>query len=235
MTAFEATTDFSAAMIEVDLLVQQSAANDANPSAQNAFNKGAILLLAAKMESFLEQIIEEFCYQVSSMALACERLPRQVRLHASRRMLTADFLMALDRCDEEKVLPTMEALALLWHEGCTPTEVTVDSSFSYGKHGEKEIRRLFQRIGVADIFKTCMILDDQELFDTSDQEAAYPVTADVNALTGYRNYIIHSDGTPSVTHVQIERYKIRLLRFSEKVDQHLHQMKESIEAAPTTE
>ena len=229
MFSYEATADFSTALSEVDLLIRASASNDDDLSAQNALNKAAILLLTAKLESFFEQIVEEFCYQLSSMALPCERLPNPVRIHASRRLLNEDFLCTLDRCNEEKVLPAMQALSLLWHDGCVPQDIRVDTSFTYGKHGEKEIRRLFQRVGVNDIFETCKIPYDQETLAVTDRESTDIVTSDVNALTGLRNFIIHNDGTPNVTHVQISRYRNRLFSFAEKIDQCLGHTRNSIE------
>lgn len=234
MPSFEATTDFASALLEVDLLVQAAASSGDEPDTENALNKAAILLLTAKMEAFIEQIIEEFCYRLSELRLACERLPTTVRVHASRRLLNSDIMAALERSNEGKIIPCMEALTLLWRNGCTPTELMVDCSFTYGKHGEKEIRRLFQRIGVADVFASCKIADDRETLDDAGQELSYAITSDVNALTGYRNYIIHNDGTPSVTHVQIDRYRNRLFAFARRVDEHLSQMKETIQAAPTT-
>ena len=143
-------------------------------------------------------------------------------------------MAALERSNETKIVPCMEALALLWSHGKTPTELMVDCSFTYGKHGEKEIRRLFQRIGIADIFSTCTIVDVLEVIDDAGEKPNYSVASDVNALTGYRNFIIHNDGTPSVTHLQIARYRKRLQAFAEKIDEHLGQLKETIRGAPTT-
>ncbi|MEW6413075.1 MAG: HEPN domain-containing protein [Candidatus Zixiibacteriota bacterium] len=224
MPTFDATLEFSKALTEVDILIRESASNSKNPDVQDAFNKGAILLLVAKVEAFFEHIVEEFCFRLSSRGLKCEQIPDPVRLHATRRLLNDELLAALKHCKGEKVFPVMKDLSLLWHDGSVLKNIKVDSSFSYGKHGEAEVRRLFQRIGVDDVFETCKISDDQETLAQVSSQPTYVVSSDVNALTGYRNNILHSDGTPNITRQQIEGYRARLFRFAETVDQHLDTM-----------
>lgn len=188
---------------------------------ENDAVKAAILLLSAKLESFMEQIVEEYCFQLGKLELASERIPLTIRACASKQYLENYVLTALESGDGEKCEKSMRSLSQLWVDGCVPREVKVDASFSYGKHGEKEIRRLFSRIGVSDVFSDCLVPDTAEALDDPEEKEPISAAPDINALTGYRNYIIHNDGTPNVTHVQIRRYRDRVFAFAERVDDFL--------------
>ena len=65
VTSFDATDIFSEALSEVDYLLKTAAVNEKDEDAYNALNKAAILLLAAKLEAFCEQILEEFCFRIN--------------------------------------------------------------------------------------------------------------------------------------------------------------------------
>ena len=219
VTSFDATDIFSEALSEVDYLLKTAAVNEKDEDAYNALNKAAILLLAAKLEAFCEQILEEFCFRINKKGLSCARLPIRIRLNATRTLLHAEFLKWLEHYDEAKTVPSLEALSRLWQQDAIPTNIVMDCKFSYGKHGEREFRRLFQRIGVEDVFESCKVTDDVESYDiVPDGQQNTAVTSDVNALVGFRNYIIHNDGTPTVTHIQVERYRKRLFLFAQAID-----------------
>lgn len=232
MSIFVATGDFAAALYEVDMLLERAAESEADMDATNTYTKAAILLLSGKLESFMEHIVEEYCFQLGGLHLVCSGIPAAVRAHASKQYLGEDVLMALGRGDGEKYAATMRALGALWVDGCAPVEVKVDTTFAYGKHGEKEIRRLFSRIGLADVFAACLVPDTSEALDDPEEKEPVSAAPDINALTGYRNYIIHNDGTPNVTHVQIRRYRDRVLAFSERVDAVLLKMRDLLKPTP---
>jgi hypothetical protein len=218
MFEYEATNDFVAALKEVDILLDFAGANEKDVDAINAFNKAAILLLTAKLEAFMEQIVEDYCYKLASLKLRSECIPYDVRAYASTNYLKENVLLDLQSGNGDKIASTMQALGELWVEGCVPAKVDVNCSFSYGKHGEKEIRRLFQRIGIPDVFETCKVPDTSEELDDTVEKTPVSVSPTMNALIGYRNYIIHNDGTPSVTHGQIRKYRDLILAFVKQVD-----------------
>jgi hypothetical protein len=228
MAEFEATDDFIAAMTEVDYLLRSAGNNQADAAAYNVLNKATILLLSAKLEAFIEQIVEEYCFSLTKKQLPSERVPVRIRLSATQRLLSDEFLIALDRLKETKVVPALEAIGQLWHRGTMPGEIAVDCRFAYGKHGEKEVRRLFQRLGVEDIFESCKIIEDSQSYATPDTKSELSMASDVNAIIGYRNYIIHNDGTPSVTHDQLDRYRRYLLKFVRRVDDFMAQCSRAI-------
>lgn len=218
MFAYDATSDFVPSLKEVDILLDFAVANEKNMDAMNAFNKAAILLLTAKLEAFMEQIIEDYCYKIAFLRLRSECIPYDVRAYASTNYLKEDVLLALKSGNGDKIASTMQALGELWVEGCVPAKVDVNCSFSYGKHGEKEIRKLFQRIGIPDIFEICRVPDTCEELDDTVEKTTISVSPTINALIGYRNYIIHNDGTPSVTHGQIRKHRDLILAFVKQVD-----------------
>jgi hypothetical protein len=225
---YDSTNAFNSALQEVDFLLVQSAAHEASVDAYSALNKAIILLLAGKFEAFCEQIVEEFCYGVSEKRLPCERIPVCMRLNATRLLLGSEIMQSLERQDNAKAGQALQSIALLWHEGAVPLNVKLDTRFAYGKHGEKELRRLFNRIGIQDIFELCKVADEQESYEQNATPPLSSVAADINALTGYRNYIIHNDGSPSITHIQLTRYRKRIFAFAEAIDAQISQTDDAI-------
>lgn len=224
MAHFAATNDFTEALGEIDYLLQSAAANERNVAAYNVLNKAAVLLLAAKLEAFIEQVLEEFCFIISEKKLPCERIPLRIRLNATRALLNEECLAGLDRAEEAKTVPSLESLARLWHHGSAPINISVDCKFAFGKHGEREFRRLFQRIGIDDVFESCKVADEVESYDQLNAQQNTTVTSDVNALIGYRNFIIHNDGTPNITHIQLGRYRRRVSLFVQAIDDYIAQL-----------
>ncbi len=82
-TSFEALAGFDVALEEVNILIKSALKNEKNELYYKAINKSAILLLAAKFEAFIENILEEYIAKLNSMNLVNRLIPDDIKLQHS--------------------------------------------------------------------------------------------------------------------------------------------------------
>jgi hypothetical protein len=232
---FDSFEEFKIALDEVNVLITQAGEYIQDQLKYSVFNKSAVILLMAKFESYLENVVDEFCFRLSGLKLKAKNIPLSIRFQASRDIITGDFLEDLERdrtTDNEKLQrklkKKLQELSSIWDDECLPVKIEISNKFDYGKHGEKEIRRFFKRIGIDDVFNKFLI--DKKV-DGIDGEESYTISAasDINSLTFYRNAIIHSDSNLNITHDQIKAYKDNLYYFADKIDNKLYEWLKEIE------
>jgi hypothetical protein len=223
-SSFQSIEDFREALKEVDYLVKRAKESEREAHTYSVYNKAAILLLSAKFENFLEQIVDEFRVRLQEANLMPNKLPDAIRIFSSQFIVTEEFLRTLKsgkistKSDKNSTLTTLKKIVTMWDSGKRIESLDIDNSFSYGKHGQKEIIKLFKRIGVENIFDCCPVFKTQESM-SSEAESLVQIdlAASVNALTNFRNNIIHSDGSPSLTYEQIRTYIGHLVLFADEV------------------
>jgi|GEM_PF-1137165 len=236
---FESFEGFVEALEEVDILLTQAEECIKDTLKYSVFNKSAVIFLLTKLESYMENVVNDFCFRLSELNLPAKKIPLPIRFQASLDILSGNFLDKLKKSqtsNKKKLLPDMQVkeilnkLSAIWVEDGLLDQIQVNNKFSYGTHGEKEIRRLFCRIGIYDIFEKCLI---DKRVDVLFGEASYKISfaSDINSLTGYRNTIIHSDSTPSLTHDQIKEYKDNVCKFAYQIDNVLYKWLKEIEGA----
>lgn len=203
---------FKIALSEVSLLLDDASNSEKDQLKYNVYCKSALLLLMAKFENFIENTIEEYCDALLQKRLEARRLPESLKWHVTREVFSNEFLNKLQQ-RKSSVPEGLIAISQLWSPTAIPS-FSVNSSFSYGKHGEKEVRKLFNRIGVDDIFDAVSPKVVESLAESGNRTEVAGV---LNSLVGWRNNIIHEDGSPALTHVQMIEYVDMLSRFSEDV------------------
>lgn len=214
---FNSLDEFKDALQEVKVLLLCAQEREKHATRYSLFNKSAILFLTSKFESFLENTIEEHSYRISQFKPLSSQIPKLVKLHISKFRIDNDFLHAL-RQEKETAAKTLFELSQLWNDSSCIEKLNINSKFDYGKHGETEIIRLFRRVGIENIFLSCPVYEQIESLNEETSTIQVEIQSDINALIGYRNYIIHNDGNPSITHVQIENYVAHLLEFAREIE-----------------
>lgn len=188
--------DFSSSLNEVnELLLLAEGQSADNQRLVAALNKAALILLAAKFESFLENLVETYVYMISQSDISRDKLPTKIRYH--------HFLKILSPIIENNNLSTekLEVICRNIAEFFTGNqiELKINTRFNYGKHGSSEVEKLLGKIGISDIFGVFMCVNQRI-------ESEIDIAGDINSMTSIRNNIIHGDADPALSTDQVRGY-----------------------------
>lgn len=220
MSFFETTKEFDSAISEIDYLISMAAASQSSPSRLNIYIKSSIVLLATKLESFAENILEEFIDRIKDGKIKHKHLPEQLRIH-STDVLLKELSTSKAFTKKQKSIDKLHEAARIWKDEEDVTELTVSYKFDYGKHGSIEFKKFFNRIGIEDICDVCQITSiNESMIDTGNQKRN--ISGDIDSLTHIRNNIVHTDAIPAgITFQQITGYRQSLWEFCFLIDLHL--------------
>lgn len=200
---FDSIKDFIDSLEEIDLLIMYAKRNEKYIPKYRLFNKSAVILLLTKFENFIETFLEEHSYYV---------LEKHTSFTIPDKMKVQYIVNAIEKAtrfpDNTKKAKVIEKLKCLSSEKGTKLDVLKDyrprTTFDYGKHGSKEITKMFQIHALDDFIansEVTMILQG------------------LDSLIAIRNNIIHQDATPSLTHKDIEQHKNKIIHFVELLQQ----------------
>lgn len=230
---FDSLDNFMSALKEVDVLLFDAQNSESDRLKYLTYNKANLLLLVAKFENFIEQIADEYIEMLNCLKMCAKYIPRDLKINHSLFLIekSKDIIEHKHKLNEQ--VKIFAELGELWNGEGEFTSLSFNTKFNYGKHGDKEIVKLFNCIGIKDVFDTIEVLeDDESMLEES------LVTVDfkgiINSITAIRNNIIHQDATPELTHVDIKKYKKYLESFSialtEKVGKALGEIQEVSES-----
>lgn len=217
----EAADKFATSLGEVELLLceAEKAAPDSPEANEQRFavmNKSALLLLSGKFEAFLEEAVEDFLFAINGVGATARHLPLRILAEHSVEAVK-EAKKQLDNGDVETIRSMFVALGRYWINMDPCAELAVPCKFNYGKHGEKEIVKLFRRIGIDDVFGKVEVPDDSvESYDDG-KASLVDIKGIVNSLTGMRNNILHQDQSPSLTSTSLRKQCDALRRFASAV------------------
>ncbi len=214
--SFECLEKFYEALQEVEVLIATAKAYETDKVKYLTYNKASLLLLAAKFENFVEQIVAEYIDVINSMKLNCEQIPECLRINHSLFKLEKSKSIFEQQHRQEDIIRVLSELGELWSEQNIFEKISVNCKFNYGRHGDKELIKLFANIGIKDIFAKVKIYNDQESL-MSDDKIEVDFRGLFNSMSGMRNNIIHQDATPDLTHNEIEKYACNFKEFAKEV------------------
>ena len=200
---FDSIKDFTDSLDEIDLLIMYAKRNEKCIPKYRLFNKSAVILLLTKFENFIETFLEEHSYYV---------LEKHTSFTLPDKMKVQYIVNAIEKAtgfpDNAKKAKVIEKLKCLSSEKDTKLDVLKDyrprTTFNYGKHGSKEIAKMFQIHALDDFIANSEVV---------------MILQGLDSLIAIRNNIIHQDATPSLTHNDIEQHKNKILRFVELLQQ----------------
>lgn len=228
MAYFDATLAFDAALNEIDLLISRAEIAQHKSDEYAVYTKAALVLLASKLEAFAENIVEDYADSVGELDLKAKHIPREVRATATSFLLGSCLNGGTGFNGSAKAVNALIDAAKLWDDEAPLVDLPIDTRFNYGKHGSKELRNLFERIGITDICGTCLVSSGIDSLVQQGGEREN-ISADIDSLTNIRNNIIHSDASPAnLTHQQIRKYRERLWEFCYLVDNHMEKTRYEI-------
>lgn len=196
MTKLEATEDFYDAINEIQLLIKYAKRNIKDSIKYATFNKASTVLLCAKFEAFIENILEEYAFlhlTNSTNKTICGEL---------QSILIVDLIDKLEsvKFSIDKRNPHIESLVqLCGEEECeTLNNFKIKAKFRGGKHGQKEVEKLLRDFGFGHLIEDSLV----KMFFIK-----------FNSLYSIRNNIIHEDATPTLTHADVQGYLDNIIFF----------------------
>ena len=218
---FDAIGGFKESLQEVDILCDAAEAAQQSADKYSIFNKAALLLIAGKFESFAESIVEEFIFKLNELGLPSHLIPDTIRLqHTFYALRELETIQPRHKHGEAKTL--FCELGKLWNSSEQFLTLKVDMRLSFGKHGESELIKLFERIGITDIFDVIQLTEKLETISTeAPVERQIDFRGTFNSVTSIRNNILHEDASPNLNTVQIREYRRYFENFAIKLDSHL--------------
>lgn len=213
MVTSEAKATFDEACREIECLLElaEKLQDSNSPSGLSVMvlNKSALILLCAKLECFCESLAEEYVFRVNEAVHLAAHIPQPLLLRHTKKIVDA----ALISRNPSAYAETMREVARLWTECCKAPAVTPDIRMSFGKHGSKELRRLFESVG-AQMAVDEFVVDSESMIEGNTK----PFRAEVDSLTAIRNSILHSDASPSFAIADVERRVELFKKFAEFAD-----------------
>lgn len=191
--------NFTDSLREVDTLLEYAKKNTKTPEKYQLFNKIAIILLVTKFEVFIENFFEEHLNRQLN-SLTKEMFPEQQRY--------AYLESAISKMNEfgqktNKKEPLAKELSKLYQSsGGNLSSIRViapSTNFPNGKHGQKDMNRLFENHGLKDFISRAEIVS---LF------------GHINSCIGIRNSVIHQDAAPTLTHQEVAKHKKTMQEFA---------------------
>lgn len=105
----------------------------------------------------------------------------------------------------------------MWVTTPNPIILEIKSKFNYGDHGERELIKLFERIGIDDIFLEVKVFQTQESILDDIEHQEIDIKGSFNSVTNLRNNIIHQDASPNIGIDSVEQYKEHLKLFAKNL------------------
>jgi hypothetical protein len=214
--------DFKTALEEVEMLIEFAKKFEKDEKKYPVFNKSAILLLAGKFENFVETVAENYIHKINGLQLSPNIVPEILRLQHTFKTLEKIDELKKYKHNHEKAKEIFCQLEKLWGSTNDPVQIIIDCKFNYGKHGERDVKKLFEIIGIDDIFVKIKVLQIQEsLIEDTDQKEI-DIKGSFNSVTSLRNNILHQDASPTITVEDVEMYKEHLKLFAKNLTDFLN-------------
>lgn len=226
--SFDATKEFDSALEEIETLIQQARDAENESDGYAVYIKAAIVLLAAKLEAFAENIAEEYIQELSKLKLCSRDLPDIFKISSTAYLLSGCITDSGFKKTPQAISKLRHA-ADLWRDDAIHDELTINTKFNYGKHGSNELVNIFNRLGIGNICNECLVSSSEEA-SFLEERPKESIASTVDSLTQIRNNIIHSDANPSsITYQQVEKYRSKLREFCFMVDAKLENIRRQFE------
>ncbi|WP_353096368.1 HEPN domain-containing protein [Empedobacter brevis] len=195
MYNFYSFDDFKEAIKEIQVLVENANNFQNDILKYGTFNKASIVLLCGKFESFIESFLEEYCYEITSN-YTNDKLEENIKHHLTDVLITE---LEKKKNNKNKRIEIITKFNMLYgSEEILCHDYTIDCKFSYGKHGEGEVKKLLKKFGFEDFVE---LEENKEFYKN------------FNSLNHLRNNILHEDSTPTLTHNDVEIHIELILNF----------------------
>ena len=208
---FEATQDFQSALSDVETLVSfaKLAADNGEDKNRELFLKLSVSSLVTKFQVFIENLLKEYYFSVTTSNKQLCEFPIHLRLNSLKiysaektleKRLSDPSQYSINKLNELKEI--IEQMNGMCNDNTIINrEFKVNTKFPLGKTGSREVIGLFKQFNGENIFEGIPI--DTALLDE---------------ILWKRHSIIHEDVNPQLTEPKIEDYILFVRDLSEKID-----------------
>lgn len=196
---FEAVRDFEKSLDEVDVLIK--IANGyrtlGKSDKQSLILRAAILFLGTHLECFFEGMAEEYVFKVEQLAIPRDKMPTALLMSSVDYLLTEGLIKKI-RSKNPNCTDALVNLAKILSCDSPVTNLEVDTSFSYGKHGSGIVESLFKRLDVSNLFQNSPVyVEVESMLSDEPERDLVDIKSKFDSLTGVRNALIHEYTTPN--------------------------------------
>lgn len=196
---FDALKDFNESLDELRILIKLSSdfKRFNRVEKQSLMFRSIVLFLGTHLECFFESIAEEYLFKIEQCSLPRDRIPINLLMssvhHHFNEELISNIQSKKPACKDGII-----KLANILSCESPVTELKIDTRFSYGKHGSRIVKKLFERLDIPDIFSSCKVFTEQETMLSETPELKEEnIKGKFDLLTSTRNLLIHEYKAPS--------------------------------------
>lgn len=212
--------EFLLTLEEVDILLSSAEKSISEETKYATYNKSALLLLSGKFENFVELVAEEYIFLVNNLNLRSSLLPETIKLNHTYsiiKQLDKQLERGISLDESGTITRLLNEIGQIWVLDAAFNKLNINCKFSYGKHGEKELVKLFSPLGISDIFAEVEVSIPDENIGNEQTQKKVDVKGIFNSVMNMRNNILHQNASPSLTHKSVRDYKFALQGFAEAV------------------
>ncbi len=213
---FESLHKFNVALREVIILIRRFKLEEQKSrTISNIYLKSALVLLTAKLEAFMENIVAEYVQFVNE-GLSIEQIPSIIKINHSKEIIE-EFNKCYPHRNIEsksnKLCNYMQKLSNVWQNNTEANFISISNKFNYGEHGPEAINDLFERIGINNVLNGIIVVEKKNTID-GEIEESIDLKDKINEIVNKRNQIIHNDSSINFTQKEIISYIKYLKQFS---------------------
>ncbi|UMB75362.1 MAE_28990/MAE_18760 family HEPN-like nuclease [Dickeya fangzhongdai] len=210
---FSAYQDFEDGIKDVKFLLDLSKEHSGAEDKYKIILKSAILSLATTFECFIEDVCSDFLFHFSNLRPVRKCLPDGMVYHMLGKVFCDESFISSVKHKKKSCLTKLDEILPVLLKEKPIRKINIEPKFSYGKHGANEVKNLFSKIGVDDIFNECRLTTQSDsMLDSDDNEL--DLKGKIDSFTAIRNNIIHQNASPLLTIDEIQMYIDLFVRFS---------------------
>ena len=228
---FDSLENFEKSLEEIDFLIKKVQKETEKELYQdNIYLKSALLLLVSKFEAFLENSILDYNSEINNLKLTNDKIPTALKInHVSNFFDEKKITEKMKHKHKyNEVCEELGELSKLFATSNNFSSIKISNKFNYGKHGGDEVEKLFEKIGLDEIFNKITIFNDVKTMDTMDNESEkqkVDFKGEINSITLIRNNILHQDtDRMSFTIKELTGYRNHFKQFSAQLIEVLQKM-----------
>lgn len=161
-----------------------------------------IIDVVTSFEVYIERLLKQFIKKYNMIGLPSCRLNKKIKIECSKKIIKQLQVILEHEHKEVEASKKLIEISDIWSEG---KEITVDLETKYprGKHGEVQFSKLFQKVGIDNIFCRINVESNEESMVSEDE---FNISNFVQEITTKRNLAIH-EGVPLHNRISLENLR----------------------------
>ena len=216
----QAKKDFDASIDEVEFL--NRTAQEVGPEGDTKiYYKVIILLLCAKIETFVKDSTKEYIDFLLDLNLSKKDIPEKFLIEIIRNEIQKISDVGLEKyIRNQRFVERSKVFSLIWDSKYSLTKLEKeDFTVSISNNGTTAFEDSYKKIGFPNIIKEMEDFKTEEgIFGMVSTLTSYSIPNTINKIVRMRNEIIHEDATPSITENDVDLFINISKDFISKVD-----------------